>query len=100
MSLFVFLVNLSRQQDGQATFTRSKSQVNTAATEQKTLLELAEESDTNPVSGCRMGVCQQCVCRKQQGMVYNTLTESYSDTGAEDIQLCISVAVGDVTLEL
>lgn len=94
------ITNLSRKVDGQITFARSHSQVKAVATQQKTLLELAEESNTKPVSGCRMGVCHQCVCRKKQGMVYNTLTESYSDTGAEDIQLCISVAVGDVTLDL
>lgn len=81
-------------------FSRSGKQVKVDAKQTKSLLELAEASNTNPTSGCRMGVCHQCKCHKQQGVVYNTLTESYSDTGAEDIQLCVSVAVGDVTLEL
>jgi ferredoxin-NADP reductase len=81
-------------------FSQSGKQVKVDAGQTKSLLELAEASNTNPTSGCRMGVCHQCKCHKQQGVVYNTLTESYSDTGAEDIQLCVSVAVGDVTLEL
>ena len=64
------------------------------------LLDLAEKNGMQPESGCRMGICHKCSCRKKSGVVYNTLTDSYSDTGQEDIQLCISVPVGEVTLEL
>ena len=80
------------------TFTQSNTAVK--PTSQQSLLDLAEHAQLNPPSGCRMGVCHQCKCSKKQGVVYNTLTETYSDTGTEDIQLCISVAVGDVTLDL
>ena len=64
------------------------------------LLELAESEGLKPVSGCRVGVCHQCKCTKQSGVVYNTLTGKYSDTGREDIQLCVSVAVNDVVLDI
>lgn len=83
---------------GEVTFNQSNRSVKTVM--QTSLLELAEHNDINAISGCRMGVCHTCKCRKQQGVVFNTLTETFSDTGAEDIQLCVSVAVGDVTLEL
>lgn len=72
----------------------------TEAGHPKSLLEVAEAAHVNPASGCRMGVCHQCKCRKKQGVVYNTLTEKFSDTGEEDIQLCVSIAASDVTLEL
>jgi len=65
-----------------------------------TLLEQAEEAGVNPVSGCRIGVCHQCICKKKSGIVFNTRTQEYSDTGSEEIQLCISVAQGDVVLDL
>jgi len=65
-----------------------------------TLLEQAEEAGINPVSGCRIGVCHQCICKKKSGIVFNTRTQEYSDTGSEEIQLCISVAQGDVVLDL
>lgn len=94
------ITKLTQKLDGEVTFSRTQTQITSFADQPKTLLELAEASQTNPTSGCRMGVCHQCKCRKQQGVVFNTLTETYSDTGAEDIQLCVSVAVGDVTLEL
>jgi ferredoxin-NADP reductase len=64
------------------------------------LLDLAENNGLQPESGCRMGICHKCSCRKKSGVVYNTLTDSYSDTGQEDIQLCVSVPVGEVTIEL
>jgi ferredoxin-NADP reductase len=66
----------------------------------KTLLELAESLGLKPITGCRAGICHQCVCKKQQGTVFNTLTKKFSDTGSHDIQLCVSVPVGDVNLNL
>jgi len=68
--------------------------------EQKTLLEQAEDKGLNPVSGCRIGVCHQCICQKQSGVVVNTRTGETSDTGPGDVQLCVSVPVGDVVLDL
>ncbi len=91
---------LSHKTNGQVIFTRSKKQANSYPEKTSTLLELAEIKDINPISGCRMGVCHQCKCHKQQGVVYNTLTETYSDTGPEDIQLCVSLPVGAVSLDL
>ena len=64
------------------------------------LLDLAENIGLQPEHGCRMGICHKCSCRKKSGVVYNTLTNNYSDTGQEDIQLCVSVPVGEVVIEL
>ena len=66
----------------------------------RTLLDVAEQAGLKPVSGCRVGVCHQCICQKQSGVVYNTLTGQYSDTGAGEIQLCVSVAASDLVLDL
>ncbi|MFY0640319.1 MAG: iron-sulfur cluster-binding domain-containing protein [Bermanella sp.] len=85
--------------DAQVLFTRSNKQIVSASSNQ-TLLELAEKNDIKPVSGCRIGVCHQCICQKKSGVVYNSKTKTYSDTGAQEIQLCISVPVNDVVLDL
>jgi ferredoxin-NADP reductase len=79
-------------------FDRSHKQVEN--NHNQTLLELAESNAIKPVSGCRIGVCHQCICQKKSGIVYNTKTKAYSDTGAQEIQLCISVPVNDVVLDL
>lgn len=69
-------------------------------TDPKTLLDIAEDEGLKPVSGCRIGVCHQCICKKKQGRVFNIKTKKYSDSGSEEIQLCLSVPVGHVELEL
>lgn len=68
--------------------------------ENATLLEISEKQGLKPVSGCRIGVCHQCICKKKTGRVFNTRTQEYSDSGAEEIQLCVSVPLGKVELEL
>ena len=65
-----------------------------------TLLDLAESQGLQPLSGCRTGICHQCICKKKQGRVFNIKTQKYSDSGREDIQLCLSVPVEHIDLEL
>jgi len=78
------------------------SQSNTLVRHQskKSLLEVAENAGLKPLHGCRRGVCHQCVCQKESGVVYNTLTQQYSDTGPESIQLCVSVPVTPTSITL
>lgn len=66
----------------------------------RTLLEQAEHAGLSPEFGCRMGICKSCTCRKTAGAVRNALTGQVSAGEDEDIQICVSVPVGDVALEL
>ena len=81
-------------------FSNAKQSINSVPAAPQTLLTLAEQSGLEPKSGCRMGLCGQCVCTKEHGVVYNTKTGRQSDARAENIKLCISVPMGDVTLDL
>ena len=94
------LAELSEDIRGVVDFEKSllKSAINN--TNKQTLLEMAESKGLKPRTGCRMGICHQCICQKKRGVVYNTITKSYSDTGNEEVQLCISIPVGDVSLNL
>ena len=91
---------LNIKNKGEVTFQQSSIKINTKDMITQTLLEIAESSGLSPNYGCRMGVCHQCVCKKNQGVIFNTLTKIFSDTGTQDIQLCICVPVGDVILDL
>jgi len=64
------------------------------------LLVQAETAGLRPRSGCRMGICHSCTCRKQSGAVKNLLSGAITAEPDEDIRLCISVPVSDVTLDL
>jgi ferredoxin-NADP reductase len=62
------------------------------------LLEQAEAAGLNPESGCRMGICHSCTRRKTRGAVKNLITGAVSSADEEDVQICVSVPVGDVDL--
>jgi stearoyl-CoA 9-desaturase NADPH oxidoreductase len=64
------------------------------------LLEQAEAAGLNPESGCRMGICHSCTRRKTRGVVRNLITGAVSSADEEDVQICVSVPVGDVDLAL
>jgi len=64
----------------------------------ETLLDALLANGEKPKYGCKRGVCHECKCRKQAGAVKNLLTGKVSGGGEEDIQLCISAPVSDVTL--
>lgn len=88
------------ESDAYVSFAKSGIATESTAANPKSLLVLAEDQGVNAKSGCRVGVCHQCKCTKKSGVVLNTLTGQYSDTGQEDIQLCVSVAVNDVVLDI
>lgn len=64
------------------------------------LLNQAEGAGLTPQSGCRMGICHTCTRHKLRGVVRNTTTGAISATDEEDIQVCVSVPVGDVEINL
>ncbi|WP_422749144.1 ferredoxin reductase [Mycobacterium sp. WMMD1722] len=64
------------------------------------LLEQAEQAGLNPESGCRMGICHSCTRRKTRGAVKNLITGAVSSAEEEDVQICVSVPVGDVDIAL
>jgi ferredoxin-NADP reductase len=64
------------------------------------LLEQAEGAGLTPKTGCRMGICHTCSCRKRAGTVRNLATGEVSSDEEEDIQICVSAPIGDVVVEL
>jgi stearoyl-CoA 9-desaturase NADPH oxidoreductase len=88
------------QAKGRVLLNGSSKTLETSDEESGSILAMAEQHGLRPQSGCRMGLCGQCRCTKTSGVVYNTRTGLYSDTGKERIQICVSVPVGDVAIEL
>lgn len=64
------------------------------------LLEQAEAAGLTPENGCRMGICHTCTRRKTAGTVRNLISGAVSTAPDEDVQICVSVPVGDVDLSL
>ncbi len=82
---------------GEVRFTHSGRRVaNTGAT----LLEQAETAGMNPQFGCRMGICLTCTSRKTTGSVRHLHTGELSTEPDSEIQICSTVPVGDVAVDL
>lgn len=64
------------------------------------LLEQAEGAGLTPETGCRMGICHTCSCRKLAGTVQNLATGEVSSDEDEEIQICVSAPLGDVVVEV
>jgi ferredoxin-NADP reductase len=82
--------------EGEVRFVRSRR----TAKGRGPLLALAEAANVNPPSGCRMGVCRTCVCRKVSGTTRDLRTGRLSTEDDVDIQLCINAPVGKVEIDL
>ncbi|QUR65885.1 ferredoxin reductase [Mycobacterium spongiae] len=66
----------------------------------RSLLEQAESAGLRPQHGCRMGICHTCTRRKTAGTVRNVITGAVSTQPDQDVQICVSVPVGDVDMAL
>lgn len=64
------------------------------------LLEQAERAGAPAQSGCRMGICHTCTCRKVSGAVKNLRTGEVSSAPDEEIQLCVSTSLSDLVIDL
>ncbi|HET9154209.1 MAG TPA: flavin reductase family protein, partial [Solirubrobacterales bacterium] len=83
--------------EGQVRFAGSGVEV---ANSGEPLLVQAEAAGLRPAFGCRMGICHTCTCRKRAGTHRNLVTGEVSSAPGEEIQLCVSAPLGDLTLEL
>ncbi|MHA7653565.1 ferredoxin reductase [Mycobacterium sp. ML4] len=66
----------------------------------RSLLEQAEAAGLTPQNGCRMGICHTCTRRKTSGTVRNLVTGAVSTGPDENVQICVTVPVGDVEIAL
>lgn len=83
--------------EGQVRFADSGLEVENSGA---SLLVQAEAAGLRPDFGCRMGICHTCTCRKRAGTHQNLVTGEVSSAPDEEIQLCVSAPLGDLTLEL
>lgn len=64
------------------------------------LLAAFEAQGLKPASGCRMGICNTCVCIKQDGTTEHILTKDRDQESGSSVRICISSARSDLTLDL
>ena len=67
---------------------------------QQSLLEQAEAQGLRPAHGCRQGICASCSCQLLSGSVRHLHSGLVTREPGQAIRLCVSVPLGDVTLDL
>lgn len=65
-----------------------------------TILEQAEAAGLKPEFGCRMGVCNTCVVKKNHGAVRHIISNEISANTDETIKICVNVPIGDVNVAI
>jgi len=65
-----------------------------------TVLEAGEEAGVGMPYGCRMGICHTCTLTLVAGTVRDLRNGEEYDQPNEQVQTCVCVAVGDVTLNI
>lgn len=66
----------------------------------QSLLEGLEAQGIHPPHGCRMGICNTCVCGRQSGSTRHILTDELSSEPSSQVRLCISAPSTDLILDL
>jgi len=64
------------------------------------LLAALEAQGLQPMYGCRMGICQTCVCGKLAGLSQNLGTGELQAEPEQALRLCVSAARSDLVLDL
>lgn len=64
------------------------------------ILAALEAEGLKPASGCRMGICNTCVCIKQTGTTEHVLTKDRDAETGSSVRICVSSARSDLTLDL
>jgi ferredoxin-NADP reductase len=77
----------------------SRSYQEFKAANNKSILEILESKGLNPRFGCRMGICNECSCKKISGTVMNRRDNTLSHAGEEFIRICSAIPAGDLVLE-
>ncbi|WP_369926629.1 ferredoxin reductase [Xanthomonas sp. NCPPB 2632] len=66
----------------------------------RSLLEGLEAQGLRPAHGCRMGICNTCVCGRESGTVRHTLTGMHNGEPSTQVRLCVSAPSTDLVLDL
>jgi ferredoxin-NADP reductase len=82
---------------GTVTFARSGIEV---TDDGRSLLEQAEAAGLVAEHGCRMGICHTCTRPKPAGAVTDLRDGRVHDAPDARVQICVTVAAGDVVLDL
>ena len=64
------------------------------------ILPSLEQQNIHPSFGCRMGVCNKCVCKKVEGGTKNLVNGLENTEPNTQLKICVNSAQSDLTIDL
>lgn len=86
------------EQSVAVTLTKSQKQLNIPMG--VPILQALEQAGLEPAYGCRMGICNHCVCHKVSGVTHNMNNGDHNAEPAQSLKICINSAQSDLVLDL
>ncbi|MFT3858813.1 MAG: iron-sulfur cluster-binding domain-containing protein [Aquabacterium sp.] len=65
----------------------------------QTVLESSEKAGLLLKYGCRQGICHECACRLNSGVVKDLITGQQVEGDGQPVRICITSAMSDLQLE-
>lgn len=89
-----------QQEGGVVTVQLLKSNKTLQIAKGQSILEALEQQNLRPTHGCRMGICNKCVCHKSQGETQNLLNGSQNTEPNQVLKICVNSAQSDLAIDL
>lgn len=66
----------------------------------QSILAGLEQQNIKPTHGCRMGICNKCVCNKAEGATKNLLNGAQNSEPGNALKICVNSAQSDLVIDL
>ncbi|OTG65859.1 ferredoxin reductase [Acinetobacter silvestris] len=82
----------------QVTLTKSNKSI--SIPKGQSILAGLEQQNIKPEYGCRMGICNKCVCNKAQGATKNLVNGSENTEPGNPLKICVNTAQTNLVIDL
>ena len=66
----------------------------------QSILVSLEQQNVKPTHGCRMGICNKCVCNKVEGSTKNLVNGGQNSEPGNLLKICVNSAQSDLVIDL
>lgn len=80
--------------------TLAKSQKVVRIPKGQPILHSLEQQNIKPMHGCRMGICNKCVCQKVEGSTRNLVNGLENNEPNHQLKICVNSADSDLVIDL
>jgi stearoyl-CoA 9-desaturase NADPH oxidoreductase len=80
--------------------TLTKSNKVLAIPKGQSILVGLEQQNVKPTHGCRMGICNKCVCHKADGSTKNLVNGAQNSEPGNLLKICVNSAQTDLIIDL